>query len=86
MIFDEPEAGIDLWSFAKLTETFKAIHQKREATLIVISHQERIIDLADEIVMIRDGKIAKHGPKDEIFPQILANTSAGCSYMSEGAR
>lgn len=85
-VFDEPEAGIDLWSFAKLTETFKAIHQKREATLIVISHQERIIDLADEIVMIRDGKIAKHGPKDEIFPQILANTSAGCSYMSEGAR
>ena len=85
-IYDEPEAGIDLWSFAKLTETFRAIHQKREATLIVISHQERIIDLADEIVMIRDGKIAKHGPKDEIFPQILANTSAGCSYMSEGAR
>ena len=67
MIFDEPEAGIDLWSFAKLTETFRAIHQKREATLIVISHQERIIDLADEIVMIRDGKIAKHGPKDEIL-------------------
>ena len=60
--------------------------QKREATLIVISHPERISDLADEIVMIRDGKIAKHGPKDEIFPQILANTSAGCSYMSEGAR
>ena len=83
MIFDEPEAGIDLWSFAKLTETFKAIHQKREATLIVISHQERIIDLADEIVMIRDGKIAKHGPKDEIFPQILANTVSGCSYMKE---
>ena len=86
MIFDEPEAGIDLWSFAKLTETFKLIHQKREATLIVISHQERIIDLADEIVMIGDGQIQKHGPKDEIFPQILANTSAGCTYLSEGAR
>ena len=85
MIFDEPEAGIDLWSFAKLTETFKLIHQKREATLIVISHQERIIDLADEIVMIADGKIQKHGPKDEIFPQILANTSTGCTYLSEGA-
>ena len=85
MIFDEPEAGIDLWSFAKLTETFKLIHQKREATLIVISHQERIIDLADEIVMIGDGHIQKHGPKDEIFPQILANTSTGCTYLSEGA-
>ena len=86
MIFDEPEAGIDLWSFAKLTETFRLIHKKREATLIVISHQERIIDLADEIVMIGEGRVQKHGPKDEIFPQILANTSAGCSYMSEGAR
>ena len=86
LIFDEPEAGIDLWSFAKLTETFRMLHDRRENTIIVISHQERIIDLADEIVMIRDGKIAKHGPKDEIFPQILANTSAGCSYMSEGAR
>ena len=86
LIFDEPEAGIDLWSFAKLTETFRMLQDRRENTIIVISHQERIIDLADEIVMIRDGKIAKHGPKDEIFPQILANTSAGCSYMSEGAR
>ena len=82
MIFDEPEAGIDLWSFAKLTETFRMIHEQRRATLLIISHQERIISLADEIVMVLDGKIAKHGPKDEIFPQILANTSAGCSYMS----
>ena len=81
MIFDEPEAGIDLWSFAKLTETFKAIHQKREATLIVISHQERIIDLADEIVMVDHGVITQHGAKDEIFPKILANTVSGCSYM-----
>ena len=82
MIFDEPEAGIDLWSFARLTDTFKAIHARREATLLVISHQERIIDLADEIVMIQEGKVAKHGPKEEIFPQILANPGAGCSYMN----
>ncbi|MEG1072090.1 MAG: ATP-binding cassette domain-containing protein [Oscillospiraceae bacterium] len=86
MIFDEPEAGIDLWSFAKLTETFRQIHEKGEATLLVISHQERIIDLADEIIMVADGRITKHGPKSEIFPQILANTSAGCSYMKEGTR
>ncbi|MEG0597824.1 MAG: ATP-binding cassette domain-containing protein [Oscillospiraceae bacterium] len=86
MIFDEPEAGIDLWSFAKLTETFRQIHEKGEATLLVISHQERIIDLADEIIMVVDGRITKHGPKSEIFPQILANTSAGCSYMKEGTR
>ncbi|MGN1004115.1 MAG: ABC transporter ATP-binding protein [Oscillospiraceae bacterium] len=84
MIFDEPEAGIDLWSFAKLTETFRMIHDKRQSTLLIISHQERIISLADEIVMVSDGQIVKHGPKDEIFPQILANTTAGCSYMSGG--
>lgn len=84
MIFDEPEAGIDLWSFAKLTETFRLIHDRRQSTLLIISHQERIINLADEIVMVSDGRIVKHGPKDEIFPQILANTTAGCSYMSGG--
>ena len=83
MIFDEPEAGIDLWSFAKLTETFRYIHEKRKATIIVISHQERIMDLADEIVMIERGVVADHGPKDEIFPKILANTLSGCSYMRE---
>lgn len=83
MIFDEPEAGIDLWSFSRLTETFRRIHEKREATLIIISHQERIIDLADEIVMIAGGVVTEHGPKAEIFPKIMANTLAGCSYMGE---
>ncbi len=85
MIFDEPEAGIDLWSFAKLTETFRALHNSREATIIIISHQERIIDLADEIVMVTEGSISRHGPKDEIFPHILADTVTGCTYMREGA-
>lgn len=86
MIFDEPEAGIDLWSFARLTETFRDIHDRRDATLIVISHQERIIDLADEIIMVSGGKIVKQGPKDQIFPEILANTISGCSYLTEGAK
>ncbi len=85
MIFDEPEAGIDLWSFARLTETFQQIHDQKDATLMVISHQERIIDLADEIIMVSGGQVLQHGPKDEIFPLILANTLAGCSYMNEGA-
>ena len=84
MIFDEPEAGIDLWSFAKLTETFKAIHQKREATLIVISHQERIIDLADEIVMIRDGKIAKHGPRTRFSPRSWPTPRPGAAICRRG--
>ena len=86
MIFDEPEAGIDLWSFARLTETFRDIHDRRDATPIVISHQERIIDLADEIIMVSGGKIVKQGPKDQIFPEILANTISGCSYLTEGVK
>ena len=81
LIFDEPEAGIDLWSFAKLTETFRMLQDRREATLIVISHQERIIDLADEIVMISGGKVARHGPKAEIMPHILADTGGMCNFL-----
>ena len=82
MIFDEPEAGIDLWSFAKLTETFRLIHNQRKATLIIISHQERIISLADEIVLMEGGVIAGRGPRDEMFPKILANAKSGCDYLN----
>ena len=81
LIFDEPEAGIDLWSFAKLTETFHMLQDRRENTIIVISHQERIIDLADEIVMISGGKVARHGPKAEIMPHILADTGGMCNFL-----
>ena len=81
LIFDEPEAGIDLWSFAKLTETFRMLQDRRENTIIVISHQERIIDLADEIVMISGGKVAGHGPKAEIMPHILADTGGMCNFL-----
>ena len=78
MIFDEPEAGIDLWSFARLTETFEQLHQEGKATMIIISHQERIIRLADEIVVIANGQIAHRGNTDEVFPLILADTLGGC--------
>ena len=84
MIFDEPEAGIDLWSFARLTDTFRYIHDKRAATIIIISHQERIISLADEIVMVADGVIADQGPRDELFPKILANTQSQCEFVRKG--
>ena len=79
MIFDEPEAGIDLWSFARLTETFEQIHHR--ATMIIISHQERIIRLADEIVVISGGQIAHRGNTEEIFPLILADTLGGCPVL-----
>ena len=81
MIFDEPEAGIDLWSFARLTETFEQIHSQGSATMIIISHQERIIRLADEIVVISGGQIAHRGNTEEIFPLILADTLGGCPVL-----
>ena len=82
MIFDEPEAGIDLWSFARLTETFEQIHAQHSATMIIISHQERIIRLADEIIVVAGGQIAHRGTTEEIFPLILADTLGGCPVMN----
>ena len=83
MIFDEPEAGIDLWSFSRLTATFEAIHRDSSASMIIISHQERIIRLADEIVLVSGGTIQEQGPVADIFPKILANTTGSCSYLEE---
>ena len=81
MIFDEPEAGIDLWSFARLTETFQEIHDKKEATILIISHQERIIRLADEIVLIAGGTVSARGSVDEVYPKIMADTVTGCNRL-----
>ena len=81
MIFDEPEAGIDLWSFARLTDTFREIHDSKLATIIIISHQERIIRLADEILLIAGGRLQARGSVDEIYPQIIAETVTGCNLL-----
>ena len=70
-IYDEPEAGIDLWSFDRLTDTFRDIHEARDGrSIVIISHQERIIQLADEIILMRDGHIEAIGSVDEVMPQI----------------
>ena len=84
MIFDEPEAGIDLWSFARLTETFEQIHAVGGATMIIISHQERIISLADEVIVVGDGAIRHRGSAQEILPQILADTLGSCPVLTNG--
>lgn len=81
MIFDEPEAGIDLWSFARLTDTFREIHDKKEATILIISHQERIIRLADEIVLVANGVVSARGSVEEIYPRIMADTVMGCNRL-----
>ena len=81
MIFDEPEAGIDLWSFARLTDTFREIHDRKEATILIISHQERIIRLADEILLVAGGRLVDRGAVDEIYPKIMSQTSVGCNLL-----
>lgn len=79
-IFDEPEAGIDLWSFAMLVDTFKTLSRRRHDSVIIISHQERIMQLADNIAVIANGKLKNLGPKDEIFPKLMKELSADCGF------
>ncbi|MBQ3782736.1 MAG: ATP-binding cassette domain-containing protein [Lachnospiraceae bacterium] len=84
-IFDEPEAGIDLWSFQHLTSVFENIRTSAKGTVLIISHQERILAIADEIVMIKDGKVEAHKAKDEIFPKIVGTSQAlsSCGMLSK---
>ena len=70
-VFDEPEAGIDLWSFNNLVRVFENIRDRRDNSLVIISHQERILSIADEIVMIQDGKVGLRGDRKTIFPRLL---------------
>ena len=76
LVFDEPEAGIDLWSFTNLIEAFQRLKTEDERSLLVISHQERIMEIADHIVVISDGKVKMQGSRDEILPQLLSEHGA----------
>ncbi len=84
-IYDEPEAGIDLWSFAMLVDSFRALNSKHNESVLIISHQERIIQLADEIVVIADGKVREQGPRDEIFPRLMGEVGPACCYQKGNA-
>ncbi len=82
-IFDEPEAGIDLWSFAKLTETFGALHERNpEGALLIISHQEKIMELADEIVLVQDGQVVRQGKRQDLLPGLLEGDLC-CGFTCE---
>lgn len=81
-LFDEPEAGIDLWSFNSLIRVFEAMHESIKGNILIISHQERILDIADKIVLLKEGEIAQVGTKDEIMPQILG-ISGVCPQIKE---
>ena len=77
-IFDEPEAGIDLWSFSMLVKRFEQIHKEKKESLILISHQERIIRMADRIMVISDGQIESIGKAEEIMPQLFGTEVENC--------
>lgn len=77
-VFDEPEAGIDLWSFQNLIRVFEKLHDSVKGSIVIISHQERILNIADEIVVIADGRITKTGTRGEVLPTLL-NVESGCS-------
>ena len=79
-IFDEPEAGIDLWSFKNLIEVFQKMHDENKGTLVIISHQERILRIADEIVLLADGAIQASGEREQMMNQVISTGSAfpGC--------
>lgn len=80
-VFDEPEAGIDLWSFNNLIKVFEEFHDQHKS-LIIISHQERILNIADEIIIIADGAVKSHGTKEEILPELL-NGTGSCKFYQE---
>lgn len=84
-IFDEPEAGIDLWSFTRLVETFQELRRNQRGTLLIISHQERILSIADEIIVLADGKVRTMGPRETALPSLLNDEHAAlCPLEKEG--
>ena len=82
-VFDEPEAGIDLWSFQNLIKVFESMHEQTQGNIVIISHQERILNIADEIVVIANGEITNAGTKEEILPQLL-DGSFECRHNAGG--
>ena len=85
-VFDEPEAGIDLWSFRNLIDVFRNMRETiADSSILVISHQERILDIADEIIVVADGRITRQGPREEVLPELIGTPSAmaGCEMLQE---
>lgn len=82
-VFDEPEAGIDLWSFGNLIQVFEKMHEKINGSILIISHQERILNIADKIVVLAGGCVTAFGTKDEILPELLETSARSCHVLEE---
>lgn len=78
-VFDEPEAGIDLWSFNNLIKVFEKMHERTHGTIMIISHQERILNIADKIVVLAGGEVVEYGEKDKVFPKLM-DVRASCRF------
>ena len=83
-IFDEPEAGIDLWSFQNLIDVFQKLRAQTKGSIVVISHQERILEIADEIIVLADGKVVRQGPRDEILSGLVCG-GGRCAFCTKEA-
>ncbi|MBO5374298.1 MAG: ATP-binding cassette domain-containing protein [Clostridia bacterium] len=82
-IFDEPEAGIDLWSFNNLIQVFEKMHQKTNGSILIISHQERILNIADKIIVVAGGEVKQYASKDEVLPALLGKTASTCKTLTD---
>ena len=80
-VFDEPEAGIDLWSFGNLIKVFEKMHEKTQGNILIISHQERILNIADKIVVIADGQVREQGKKEDVLPKLLGKDA--CKILTD---
>ena len=78
-VFDEPEAGIDLWSFNNLIKVFERMHERTKGTIIIISHQERILNISDKIIVLANGGVAEYGDREEVFPKLM-DVRSGCNF------
>ena len=85
-VFDEPEAGIDLWSFSNLIQVFEHLHEKINGSILIISHQERILNIADRIIVLADGRVQSDGARKDILPGLLGETGGVCSALSDKVR
>ena len=85
-IFDEPEAGIDLWSFGNLIHVFEKMRSSLGGAVIIISHQERILNIADKIIVLGDGAVTAEGSRDDVLPKLLCTVDSGCRVLSDAGK
>jgi Fe-S cluster assembly ATP-binding protein len=83
-VFDEPEAGIDLWSFNNLIKVFENMHERTKGMILIISHQERILNIADKIVVLAGGEVVDYGKREEVFPKLM-DVRSGCYFTKNNA-